>query len=69
MITMVREGKKVWPTCPNCSCRLEIFENDFFINLRHFFVVGDKDARGCKCSHVDSEWTYPKKSVSHLGYC
>lgn len=65
---MVRDGKKVWPTCPKCGCRLEIFENNFFVNLRHF-GLGQYDARGCKCTHIDREWTFPKRTVSHLGYC
>jgi hypothetical protein len=68
VIQLVRDGQKVWPTCPECGCRLEILENYLFVTLRHF-GLGRKDARGCACSYIDDEWTTQKKEISHLGYC
>jgi hypothetical protein len=44
----VRDGKKVWPTCPECSCRLDNKGDMFF----HFGKDWFRDARGCKCSYT-----------------
>ena len=64
----VRNGQRVWPTCPECGCRLEYLENGMFINLLHF-GLGPKDARGHACSYIDDEWTFLKGEVTHFGYC
>jgi len=63
----VRNGQRVWPTCPDCGCRLEFLENGMFINLRHF--GWPVDAKGHKCEYIDDEWTYLKGEISHFGYC
>ena len=69
-IFMVRNGQKVWPTCPTCGCRLEFFENSMFYALRHFGEGLDKrDARGCKCPDIDLEVNTLKGEISHFGYC
>lgn len=47
METVVRDGKKVWPTCPECGCRLEEFHPNRFA---HFQGRLWRDARGCECS-------------------
>jgi hypothetical protein len=58
MIT-VRDGKKVWPTCPECGCRLDIISLSYedLILAQHFFDGHlDKDARGCICPLVNETW-------------
>ena len=66
----VREGQKVWPMCPECGCRLNIFTNSMFATLRHFEGnLFDRDARGCKCERLNSEWTVFINNITHLGYC
>ena len=67
----IRNSQKVWPTCPECGCRLEIFENSVFVTLKHFDGnLVDKDARGCKCISINDEWTFFNSgSLSHFGYC
>ena len=65
----VRNGQRVVPTCPECGCRLEIFENGMFVTLRHFWGSPEKDARGCICKGLDLEWTFFKGEITHLGYC
>lgn len=66
MVTMVRDGKKVTPTCPSCGCRLKTFSwsDNYF---RHFPDGGEqfklhpddenghmvfKDAKGHACPKV-----------------
>jgi hypothetical protein len=58
MVVTVRDGKKVWPMCPECGCRLEIFENgDLFHFISDDSYQGEyTDARGCKCSLIDHTW-------------
>jgi hypothetical protein len=68
-VYQVRDGKKVWPTCPSCGCRLEFLENGMFINLTHFWGGSGKDAIGHACEYIDDEWTFLKGEVSHFGYC
>ncbi len=59
MVTFVREGKKVAPTCPACGCRFEITKmtssswNDDGYVLSHFEGNIDRDARGCICPLLD----------------
>jgi len=51
MITQVRDGKKVWPTCPECGCRL--MEMPICNHLKHFRGKDfDRDAKGCKCPEL-----------------
>jgi hypothetical protein len=67
-VYQVRNGQRVWPTCPSCGCRLEFLENGMFINLRHFGAI-QEDARGHKCEYLEDEWTFIKGETSHFGYC
>jgi hypothetical protein len=55
MPVTVRDGQKVWPTCPECGCRLRNLSG--FI-LTHFHNDEDEehDARGCKCPLVNEMW-------------
>lgn len=49
----VRDGKKVWPTCPECGCRLQRVAGFW----GHFIgKESDNDARGCKCKYVSTLW-------------
>ena len=43
---MVRDGKKVHPTCPECGCRLVLVLGRWI----HFMAFSGRDARGCRCS-------------------
>lgn len=50
----VRNGQKVWPTCPSCGCRLEVGTKTYggYHHAIHFGALNTKglvDARGCKC--------------------
>lgn len=66
----VRNGQRVWPFCSECGCRLEIFENNIFVTLRHFWGNQiTQDARGCRCSKINLEWSLIKGEITHLGYC
>lgn len=63
---MVRDGKRVWPTCPECGCRYEItkmanpsWNNDGW-TLSHFGDDDKRDARGCICSLVSQILIYHK---------
>lgn len=49
----VRDGKKVAPTCPECGCRLTTFEDIYYHWLNKDL---DRDARGHKCSLLNSWW-------------
>jgi len=53
----VRDGQRVWPTCPECGCRLQKLSG--FL-LTHFHNEDEDkeeyDARGCKCSLVHEIW-------------
>lgn len=46
-ILSVREGKKVWPFCSDCGCRINK-ETWYHFGDGEFFF-SEKDARGCKC--------------------
>jgi len=65
----IRDGRRVWPYCSECGCRLEIFENDVFLTFRHFGSSENLDARGCLCSRISLEWSIDKGLRSHFGYC
>lgn len=67
MVNMVRDGKKVWPTCPECGCRYEITKmaspswNDDGWTLAHFEgETEDRDARGHLCELIDAVMIYHK---------
>lgn len=68
----VRDGRKVWPYCTECGCRLEIdqvaayyFEGHH--TLAHFNGGWGKnswvDARGHSCSKITNKWIVPFKVV------
>lgn len=62
---MVREGKKVIPSCPECSCRLNVFELHGLTFAHHFIGEdSEKDAKGHKCSGIGSVWPIKEKSRS-----
>lgn len=48
----VREGKKVWPTCTECGCRLNVEES----GKVYHYGEGPKDAKGHTCSLVSTAW-------------
>jgi hypothetical protein len=65
----VRDNQKVWPTCPECGCRLNTDAFAFmaeWVGLSHFGTDKEKDARGCKCSLVNKWFWLPEESLSYL---
>lgn len=56
MIEDIREGRKIWPCCVSCGCRLDITElsGSHNVMLQHFFGSHeDRDARGCLCPLIN----------------
>lgn len=59
MVTLVRNGQKVAPTCPSCGCRFEVTKmlnsswNDDGYILNHFEGNFNRDARGCICPDLE----------------
>lgn len=49
----VRDGKKVWPYCSECGCRLNKVAEGV---LTHFQGTYIKDARGCICKEYRFIW-------------
>lgn len=51
-----RDGKKVWPQCPDCGCRLKRISGYLWAH----FMIEEKDvetdARGCKCISLHKLW-------------
>ena len=62
MVEFVRNGQKVWPTCPECGCRLEMdgdtTEPDSEIIVYHYQYHPDRDARGHKCNLLSDYWLW-----------
>lgn len=72
----VRDGRKVWPYCSECGCRLHIAVPyvlkplDPYVSphdtvyLWHFDGdVRDRDAKGCQCSLIETMYTLPITEV------
>lgn len=74
---LIRDGKRVWPTCSKCGCRLQIKADGPKYMLSHFIgestkvsyneVVWHTDARGCKCPALIDFWMIEKKQLAHIG--
>lgn len=65
---IIRDGKKVWPYCDECKCRLSITDNyEASYAISHFGIHPDKDARGCRCSRLFNAWLIPKYRLDYLG--
>lgn len=63
---LVRNGQKVWPTCPECGCRLDIVDDGavyFFWHFTHRYNPWYQDARGCKCSNLFEHWVLDKTEI------
>jgi hypothetical protein len=51
------ETTETVPVCPECKCRLLKVETPLgIVYYEHFYLTGDFDARGCKCSLLDKTW-------------
>jgi len=70
MFNMVRDGKRVAPTCPECGCRLKVIygerkiwgENAYFYS--HFEGLDSRDARGCLCTEISTYYINMNGKVS-----
>jgi len=58
MVNLVRDGKKIWPTCEECGCRLQKSpsESNVPLILNHFGSDPHQDARGCRCKNLWLGW-------------
>jgi hypothetical protein len=62
-----RDGQLVWPTCPECGCRLNLIPMDEFTLCQHFGLNSKKDARGCTCSLVNKQgWISTDKVLGFI---
>ena len=66
MVNLVREGRRVWPTCSECGCRLDISVVDEWACLTHFGLEDEKDARGCFCPIVNQRTWVITRSIEHI---
>jgi hypothetical protein len=66
MVNVVRDGQKVWPTCPECGCRLNIEVMEEWTCLSHFGMDSEKDARGCICVLFDKNYWTKTELLSHI---
>lgn len=67
MPTQVRNGQKVWPTCPACGCRLDIIDDGLAYFLWHFphkYNFLEVDAKGCKCVNLYEHWILDKRDIN-----
>lgn len=64
---MVREGRIVWPTCPECGCRLFYHKLWGAEYLAHKLKDRGTDARGCKCAMILDWWPVPDKVRGLIG--
>lgn len=58
-VMTVREGRKVWPFCGECGCRLDMTPLKYgnMTLVEHFNGECDNiDARGCRCSNINRIW-------------
>lgn len=60
----VRNGQKVWPTCPACGCRLD----KGYSGYHHFgyFMHSGRDAAGCKCTLLNVRFTKMNNSWYYI---
>lgn len=73
---LVRNGQKVWPTCPDCGCRLQIVDDGpkyilwhFLGKVTHVSLTEQKwhtDARGCKCPSLVDFWIFEREQLEFL---
>lgn len=69
----VRDGKRVWPYCSECGCRLAIDKNNFYTVdgyhlLNHWSGIGwHEDARGHTCPKFYRTWLIEHGKLSYLG--
>ena len=69
MLRAIRDGKKGPLVCPNCGCRLNVFNYDTDTAFAHHFAhpeESDKDAQGHKCKNYGNVWTVNPKEILHL---
>jgi hypothetical protein len=70
MVQFVREGQRVWPTCPECGCRLDTQGDTFLpdddLILTHFDGPSYKDARGHKCALLNAVWLWSPSQVMRV---
>lgn len=66
MVNIVRDGQKVWPTCPECGCRLNLGFMEEFTCLFHFGESSEIDARGCSCSLLHKFFWVDTELVEHI---
>ena len=67
MPSSIRDGKRVWPTCDECGCRLNLYiEDSKWTSMRHFGLHYKKDARGCTCSQVNTEFFIKTEEIEHI---
>jgi len=74
---LVRNGQKVWPTCPDCGCRLQIINDGPNYMLWHFLgkitnvspthQIWETDARGCKCMSLVEFWIVERSQLDYIG--
>ena len=56
MVSLIRDGKLVWPYCNECGCRLDFSVMDKWTCVAHY-GQGLEDGRGHGCSRVlNREW-------------
>lgn len=66
MVNYIRDGKLVWPTCPECGCRLDMYAMEEWTDCMHFGPNNMVDARGCFCSLVNEHLWIETNKVTHI---
>lgn len=59
MVITVRDGRKVWPMCPECGCRVFYHRLWGAEYLAHLLHDKDTDRRGHRCSRIGDWWQVP----------
>lgn len=70
MFKLIRDGKRVWPYCPECGCRVfyhKLWGAEYFA---HALKDATKDRQNHKCSLIDG-WMHVtpemKEAYKHIG--
>lgn len=73
----VRDGRRVWPYCPECGCRLSIKKDGPKYWVQHWWgevtrvssveSIVHNDRRGHSCSKLLEFWMLEKEVLSYLG--
>ena len=67
MLSTVREGKKVHPTCIDCGCRLNVVTIEDMVFAHHFAhnYDGARDAQNHLCISLGKVWPVISKGTTH----